>query len=449
MRFLPLVLLTVLLPSASPAATPLHVRQLQFPLPLLVRGDVAEVGYDTRDVPSAMGSLYVRNDLQHGFTRVLLTRRKALRQLEPNDSLKVLRGTVPPRLVRGRELVYYAVVRDQRSGRTFRLPRQSAWVLDKPAVVHLGVHRFGRLRAPEAVVARAGPGEIGIEDPRAGGSLYGPGSFQIGPDRSVWLLDEFKNRLLVWRAGRPDTIDRTVPLPFFCEEFALGPGGTVYVLRPRNLQPLWLYRLDAAGGTRWQSTLDTNGFPTQLRTGPGGTLYFTASYESSGRPVRGRRWTPVATPAGRPESVREQRRKSLWGYQPLVGGLRLVTAFLPFHEERFALIDRGRRVVRAWRVTSRTKIGPTLDATPDLVQGDPVVVVEVVAGSGRDFMWEYEVLRLTPKGTGVRFALSHRPPLGAWGDVVTDLRVGPDGKLYQLGTSQTAGVRISRFSLRR
>ena len=216
MRFLPLVLVTVLLPSASPAATPLHVRQLQFPLPLLVRGDVAEVGYDTRDLPSAMGSLYVRNDLQHGFTRVLLTRRKALRQLEPNDSLKVLRGTVPPRLIRGRELVYYAVVRDQRSGRTFRLPRQSAWVLDKPAVVHLGVHRFGRLRAPEAVVARAGPGEIGIEDPRAGGSLYGPGSFQIGPDRSVWLLDEFKNRLLVWRAGRPDTIDRTVPLPFFC-----------------------------------------------------------------------------------------------------------------------------------------------------------------------------------------------------------------------------------------
>jgi hypothetical protein len=28
-----------------------------------------------------------------------------------------------------------------------------------------------------------------------------------------------------------------------------------------------------------------------------------------------------------------------------------------------------------------------------------------------------------------------------------DLRVGPDGELYRLSTSQTAGVTISRYSL--
>ena len=32
-------------------------------------------------------------------------------------------------------------------------------------------------------------------------------------------------------------------------------------------------------------------------------------------------------------------------------------------------------------------------------------------------------------------------------DIVTDLSIGPDGKLYQMGTSPTIGVAIRRYSL--
>jgi hypothetical protein len=35
----------------------------------------------------------------------------------------------------------------------------------------------------------------------------------------------------------------------------------------------------------------------------------------------------------------------------------------------------------------------------------------------------------------------------ACADVITDIRGGPDGKLYQLGSSPATGVEISRFSL--
>src|ERR671923_185847 len=88
----------------------------------------------------------------------------------------------------------------------------SAAILEKPFVVHLGVHRFGRTRAPEAVVARAGPGQVGF---RTQGDVAGPQTFVVGRDRSIWLDDGLKQRLLVWHAGRPGTIVRTIPLPHF------------------------------------------------------------------------------------------------------------------------------------------------------------------------------------------------------------------------------------------
>jgi hypothetical protein len=43
-----------------------------------------------------------------------------------------------------------------------------------------------------------------------------------------------------------------------------------------------------------------------------------------------------------------------------------------------------------------------------------------------------------------RFALDAR---AVWGEKQTELRVGHDGRLYQLGTSPTSGARIARYSL--
>jgi hypothetical protein len=160
---------------------------------------------------------------------------------------------------------------------------------------------------------------------------------------------------------------------------------------------------------------------------------------------------PAATPDGRPLSAAEQRRRTHWPYQQVAGGLRLLSEVYTAanvdaaaREARFALIDSRGRVVRAWRVVSRTDINFNY-TTPELVGGDPVVVLDATAGRPPNFKWEYVVLRLGSHGTRARFSLRRT----VYGDnLLADVRVGPDGKLYQLDSSPTSGVTISRYSLR-
>ena len=434
-----------LFPSAAPAVETFSARQLEYPLPLLAAGDRPEVGYDARSIPSATGTLYVRNDLQQSFTAVPLTLRKADRwrlQLEPNDAARLLRATVPARFVRGSRLFYYAVIRDGQ-GRSVQVPSggaaapRSAWVLSSATTVPLGVHRFGHVSAPEAVVAKAAAGDVSFP---TGEPCCGPSSFDIDRDGSVWLLDGGNQRLLVWRAAHPGS-PRALRLPIPTSDFGLGATGQIYVAG--HCERACVLRLSGSGKKTWQEPLPDAGSPTQLRVGPDGTLYRTRVAESSALPWRGRSWTPLTTPVGGPLSVAVQRAHTLWGYQPAGGGLRLVTAFAPYHEERVALVDSAGRVTRAWRVTSRTKISPALSSTPGFVAGDPVITLEAQRGAGKSFQREYVVLRLAASGARMRLALRE----AAWGEIVTDLRVGTDGELYQLASSPQTGVTVSRFAL--
>jgi hypothetical protein len=142
----------------------------------------------------------------------------------------------------------------------------------------------------------------------------------------------------------------------------------------------------------------------------------------------------------------DQRRRTS-PQQPLAGGLRLAASHPAPGERRVTLSDEAGRIVRGWRVTSRTQLGAE-GATPALVGGDPVVVFEVARETSREFLSEYEILRLARAGgTSQRFAIA---PAGrvVWGDVpITGVRVGPDGRLYQLRISRTRGVDIARYSL--
>ena len=180
-----------------------------------------------------------------------------------------------------------------------------------------------------------------------------------------------------------------------------------------------------------------------LRVGPDGTLYCLVfmSTDAWG-------WMPVATPAGKRIPPAAQRRGTHWPFQPVAGGLRMLgpELYTPRddvapHELRYALIDRRGRVVRSWRILSSTELN-LHQAAPELVGGDPLVVLAFAKADGAQQAWEYEVLRLGPHG--VRSSLTL--PARLWGDTAQpDLRVGPDGSLYQLATSPTAGVTISRY----
>ena len=448
------VLVAAAASAAAPASKPLAVHGGIGHL--IAPGDRVELGYqvDTSGVKAPTGSLYVRNDLQRRFERLPLSLRR------PSTAL---RAVVPHRLIQGHKLLYYAVVRDPKSGRSATIPAggqrspATAWILEKPIVVRLGTHRFGHLRAPDAVVARAGSDQVGFENNSE--YQFGPQTFLVGRDGSVWLHDGLKQRMLRWRAGQPDSVEQSVPLPFFAgdNDVALGPAGSFYVTRLlRNPPRLMLYRMSATGKVLWQRRLagdyaGNSGFVlgsnSPLRVGPDGTLYCLVFM---GLPGDEWGWMPVATPAGAPISAVAQRRGTRWPFQPFARGLRLLSetytppgAETAPHEARYALIDARGRLVRAWRVFSRTDLGGTL-LTPQLVGGDPVVALGVTAGMGATAKSEYIVLRLGRQGTRVRFSLVPR----VWGArLLTDLRVGPDGRLYQLSTSPATGIMINRYSL--
>jgi hypothetical protein len=440
--------------SAAPEAKPLVVRGGLGHL--VLPGDRVDVRYDvysgSKDVE---GDLYLRTDQQQGYVRLRL-------QHAAPPALSLHR-VIPARLLHGRGLLYYAVIRDPWSRRSLKLPAAGArapsraWILDKPVVVRLGTHRFGQTRKPEAVVARAGPNAVGFENNEA--YHFGPQTFLVGRDRSIWLHDGLNQRLLVWAPGYPETVARTVPLPFFAadNDIALGPDDTVYVNRLLRDPPrLVLTRLTATGKVLWQRQLTGTyagnstfvlGSNSPLRLGPDGTLYCLVFM---GLPGDEWGWMPVATATGRPLSKKAQRTGTHWPFQPVAGGLRLLgpEVYTPrdntaAHELRYALIDRRNRVVRAWRVLSRSEISGS-HVVPDLVGGDPVVVLDFAkAGDGQQ-SWEYEVLRLGRHKLRTQFSLD-RAIFGD--DLLADVRVGPDGNLYQLTSSPTKGAEIRRYGL--
>jgi hypothetical protein len=312
----------------------------------------------------------------------------------------------------------------------------------RPIVEQLGIHRFDRTSAGKDV-AHAAPDQVGWQLPNGDVGGFGPQTFLVGRDRSIWIDDGLNNRLLVYRPGRPKTVAREVPLKFANadSEVALGPAGSIYTTRFLGSGATHDYRLvldrqTATGKLIWETRLPTVGgeFCGDLRPGPGGTLFCVGPHET---------WIPVATAAGVRITPAERRRRT--GPEPVAGGLHLVShIFAPVgagHSVRFALVDRHGSVVRSWRIYSRSAIAGA--RALDVIGREPVVVLDIQNLKRRPVLWDYVVLRLGPHGA-VRVSLRH----AVYGDnLLPDLRVGSDGALYQLSSSPSTGVDISRYSL--
>jgi hypothetical protein len=497
---------TVRASTDAAAANSWYVGQFEFPPPLVVRGDKVEVGYDAQyslnaqKLPNATGTLYVRNDRQHAYTAVPLERRKAMGSFPTGGiappTARKLRAFVPQRLLNGHQLFYYAVIRDRASGRVVKVPGrgarapESVWIVNDAVREKLGTHLFGRLPKPEAIVAKAGPTDVGFQvcPPEGGecGIPHGPVSFELAKDGSIWMHDQENGRLLVWEPGHPNAIARTVPIPpsllptgghWDIADFALGPAGSIYFVRdikrsgkpdpplhegqfpPRgHFPPMRLARASASGNVLWRSYLDTDIYNTQLRIGPDGTLWVRATSATGKDGPDWNAWAPAATPAGRPLSPAQQEARIRWT-QSVPDGRQIVLARagwtgLPWtpnaHEQRVAVIDQAGRVVRAWRIQSRTILDPPDPAvTPRLVGGDPVVTLFPTRVSGGAYQHEYLVLRLAAKGIRARLPLPYGDaPLSAYEDwTISGIRIQPNGKVYQLGSAPNFGAAIYRYSL--
>jgi hypothetical protein len=326
---------------------------------------------------------------------------------------------------------------------------QPAAASSDPLPVTLGAHRFGHLRAPDSIVAHADPDEVGFFQPPEGqdGVAFGPWSFDVAQDGSIWLLDEVKHRLLAWRPGRPEHPARSVRLPQDplerVADFAVAPDHSIYAtyVPPPGPGPktLRLAKLTPDGKVLWTAPTTDEIFNAQLRIGPDNSLYVVGGHTGI------LDWTPLTTPAGRPLPVADQRRGTS-RQQPLPDGLRLAGRHSSSdHAWRYTLSSEAGRVLRSWRITSENDLGAPV-STAALVGGDPVVVLEIARETKADFLYEYEVLRLA-RGGGAkpRFSIDAH---AVWGDTpITGVRVGPDGQLYQLRTSRTKGVDIARYVL--
>ena len=314
------------------------------------------------------------------------------------------------------------------------------------ATVFLGAHRFGRVREPDAVVARAevgsGRDRVGLSCPPPGGQgrCEGPTSFDIAPDGWVWVLDDANKRLLGWSPGHPLTPSRTIRLSFAPSDMAIGPDGTFYV-SGTPLYPgfhLSLYAIARDGRQLWREWLFSAGFNSPIRMGPRGILYSKDSRYG---------WAPAIGVDGRPLSKTEQRRH-VQSYTPTPAGFQLALTGVGLSEVgvgswRVGLAtDRG-KVLRVWRITSTEGLGVPDISTPAMVGKYPVVVFPVY--NFKKHLKEEEVLSLSRNGgTLDRFSLADLLPSIS---PVTDIRVGPDGALYQMQVDSKSSLKIARYSL--
>ena len=317
----------------------------------------------------------------------------------PSGRPRAIRRVCPARLIRGHASSYYAVLRDRRkfhrreSRRTAR-PRLSSSSSRKSST--LGTHRFDR-------DARAGRGrravprriEVGWQTPTPGpGPKAGPQSFLVGPDHSIWLHDSFNDRMLVWNAGDPNTIVRSVPLPtgqrrqrrrFRAERVAVrhtrrGPRAQLpHRLEPP--QPDGAHHVDGAAGRRLLRRLAIVHDRDEQRPAAWprrNAARARGHVRTPGRPVRldARRDARRPRDPAMPAAV----RGTDWPYQPIGTGSawspRPTRPVIdgPVQEVRVAIVNRHGNVVRAWRVMSRTPIN--LHDTPDILRGAPTLVLD-------------------------------------------------------------------------
>jgi hypothetical protein len=317
--------------------------------------------------------------------------------------------------------------------------------------VNLGVHSFGHLSAPDAIVARAATDAVGFEcgkpsactSPQPSGGCgcidtlpQGPTAVDVASNGSVWVLDGVKHRLLAWQRGH----SRAVPLPADVgdSDFVLGRNGTIYVFggNVHGKPYLYMYALTPTGTVRWKAATTVGSSQARLVLAWDGSIY---SVGPSATPT----WTPLTTPAGRPLPLSTQRRRSSH-LQPLARDLRLLTTQVSEREVHFALVDGRGTVVRAWRVTSRTSL-EVGRLVPSLVGGDLVAGIGVYQGKKSETV----VIRLGASGpTRSRITLDGRAVWDPGGTTArSTLRIAADGRLYELRTDPAKGVTVARYRL--
>lgn len=423
--------------SRSPASA--GILDAQAPPPgLLLRGGPATLSAlaDTSDGGSVIYTAYVRGSPKTGFTR-LATR------VSGEGSTQ---WRVPARFLTGSVLEDYVVLRDSEGGHPVTIPPAGArapfrsWILDNPVTIALGAHRFGNLRKPQSIVARApagsGPGQVGFYTPRPGEVGFGPSSFDVARDGTVWVADRVNRRLLAYAPGEARHPQRTITMPQEPLELVIAPRGTIYVLAGaafHSWDPRTVYAFSPDGARLWAVPVAGELFNSNMRVDRGIPWIHDQ--------LRG--WIPVTNRAGTPLTTAQQIRRTV-PYQPIAPGLQLPDTGTYPHEDTIGLATSTGTLRHAWRLTSRTAFQPIWEQA--MAGGDVVEMAGVAKQTSSGYLQEFLVVRFSPAGHIVdQFSLDARQSY-QWGEF-TRMRVGPDGLLYYLQTSPKWGMRVARYHL--
>ncbi|HST26649.1 MAG TPA: hypothetical protein VLJ76_11735 [Gaiellaceae bacterium] len=408
------------------------------PIKLRAAGDPAEVRFDISCLPPG-GDAEGPGVCDGGGTvyfRAGTTVASVPLQLDPDAQVGRYVAAVPPAIWNAQLFTYYAVLRDNSTGRTIVLPHggssapQISLAMNGPSV-DLGTHAFGATRAATARIAEAswgvGDGQVGLEDGidmPAGGS-----SFDVDSSGAVYLMDEANSRLLKFGGGSVQAI----PLPGLAGVRAdlrvSDSTGTAYVLETASASSSSpVLRSFTLQGVPLGSSAVADAAAAQVRLS--GSTAYVSEYPSSV-------WAPVLQNNGRaPVDASAQGANALSGAPTTDGNVFVLSTG---NEIRVGTTSTGGSRFSTVRITSATPVAD-IQLAQKLPNGRLLVVFSVYTDTDH----EYQALVLDPSGAVAdQFSL----PAAEWAQSMPLSRFRVVGSsLYELGSTDT-GVFVDRYDL--
>jgi hypothetical protein len=412
-----------------------------FPIKLRAPGDPQEIRYDISCLPpdgnaegagvcDGGGTVYFHSSTNLSASVPL--------RLDPQAQVGRYVASVPTSVWNAPWFTYYAVIRDNSTGRSIVVPQggssapQVSFSMNPPTI-DLGSHVFGSTYPAAARVANAGwgsgAGQVGLEDGidmPAGGA-----SFDVDGAGNVYLLDEANSRLLRFAGGAAAQI----PLPGLTgvrgDLRVSVASGTAYVLEMSNAtQPRPLLRAYTLQGDVLSTSTVADAGAAQVKLS-GGTAY-VSEYPSS-------MWAPVIQNNGRTAVAASVQLARAFPGAPVVDGNVVVLSI--GNEIRVgAYAPSGATYqLSSIRIMSATPVAD-VQLAQTLPSGGLVVVFSVYTDTDH----EYEVAVIDSSG-----ALEDQFALRAseWAQSMPLSRFRLVGSsLYELGSTE-AGVFVDRYDL--
>jgi len=412
------------------------------PIKLRAPGDPQEIRYDISCLPpdgnadgpgvcDGGGTVYFRSSTGVSASVPL--------QLDTSAQVGRYVATVPSSVWAAPWFTYYAVIRDNTTGRTITVPQgggtapQLSFAMSG-STIDLGAHVFGSTRRASARMANAvwgsGDGQVGLED---GIDIpTGGASFDVDSAGNVYVLDEANSRILDFAGGSSPV---AIPLPGAAGVKAdlriSDSSGTAYLLETANAaSPKPLLRAYTLQGAALGSSPVADEAAAQVRLS--GSTAYVSEYPSS-------MWAPVLQNNGRTAvDTSVQLSRATPGAPALDSNVVMLSTGDEIRIGIYAPVGASYQLSSS-RISSSTPVAD-IQLAQILPSGRLLVVFSVYT----DTEHEYQAVVLSTSGALVdQFSL----PAADWAQSMPLSRFRLVGSsLYELGSTD-AGVFVDRYDL--